>query len=857
SNGDPFFSLMAARSVEAGVEGPEREENLRLVLLRSSADQGSVAALADIGRLYLDVMRHPRRADSFAEDALLLNPMSLRAGILDYDVAIAMGWKPVANQLLQKLVKQHPSSPNARLRQGRANLASGKYDRALAEFHAVLGVDADNREALDGAVLALGMLGQTSAAVDLLRSHLERFPYDSDARLNLAGLYRTLGRDEESLAVLAEALTLAPDDPEAASMRQDIARETFAEGKEAPVATSFSGMKQELDMSPPRRPVPNGWEYLYFQVEDRMKRDGTINRIVSFAFRVYTEAAARSLRHLGFTLEPGLENGTVQKLELVSPAGQRQTLSPLSQLHSDDRLLTFNLPPLQIGSTVEAEVEFNRLRIPFLGDYFGQIAPLTQAAPVRLSRYMFTAPKETRMHFRPVNGAPEAMVAESPDAATVTRIWEMTDLPAFVPEPHSPGQHALMPCVQMSSFGEWDEFARWYWRFFGGQYHTPPELRRLAHLVGRGDSLPLNKLDRAAEWISKNLGHREWEFGPYAFRPINARTILSRLTADGKDRTLLLCLLAREYGLQAWPVLARLRDSRYAATGSDDLALPLLENFNHSLVMVKTRLGGDIFLDASNPYRPPGVMPSQLFGSPGMAIMPDAAERVLIPDGGSAGGRWDEWSQLVVDEDGSVLWEQRIDGSGTAAETLRARFRDADARNDVWTGFLASIGATPSATATSFGEDSSTPASASFSGRARLRRYAAVDDERVVAALPPLPGTVTQATGRQAFPLSLYDFVRQGNRRQDLVLPYGFRLARRISVSYPEEWTLVNQPARFEREEPFGKISLAVESGPGALVLDFVIEVPNYLIKADNFDAFRTMTAQAEQWLRPVLAWEK
>lgn len=855
SGGDPFFILMAARAVDYGVEGPDREENLRLVLLKSVADRGAAAALTDIGRLYLDVMRQPRRADEYAEMALSVNQMSLRAGVLDYDVAVAMDWQPVAHALLDQLVRRHPSAAAARLRLGRASLAAGRYRQALTEYYAILGSDAGNHEALDGAVVALGMLGQTSAALELLVRHTEAFPYDFWGRMKLAGLYRTLGRDQETRAVLDAALALAPDDAQALAMRSELERAVYAEGKAAspPAAPRH---RQELDLTPARVTPPNGWEFLYFQVEDRLEKSGALNRTFSFAVKIYTPRAAKALRHLGFWLDQGTEHGAVTRLELVHASGVRESFTPPRGRDDGDAGI-LHLPPLESGVVLEAEVTIRRERSVFLGDYFGHIAPLSQQAPVRLSRYMFTHPKERRIFFRPANGAPEAMEVVSPDGSEVTRIWEMSDLPGFLPEPYSPGQYELAPCVQVSSFGDWNEFARWYWRFIGVQYHAPPELQTLARHMEEGETVALAKLDKAAAWISRNIGHREWEYGPYAFRPINARSVLSRLSADGKDRTLLLCLLAREYGLQAWPVLARLRTSGFAASGAGELLLPLLDHFNYSLTRVESTVGGSIFLDASNPYRPPGVMPSQLFGSPGVTIMPDGAEMGVIPDDGVAACEWRETADLTVDEDGSASWEESATCTGTAAEILRSRFRDEEEGADAWSDFLVGIGAIPSAASHEFSEDASSPASASWKGRARLRELASIDNNRVILPVPPLPGGMSSTTGAFKYPLNLDEIARQGERRHPLLLPHGFRISRRIGIRYPDGWKLVNRPVPFSNVYSFGSLSVNCDAAPGNLTLEFTAEIPGYAVAAEDFAAFREMAALIGRWARPVLVWEK
>ncbi|MDR1521073.1 MAG: hypothetical protein LBU23_13170, partial [Planctomycetota bacterium] len=353
-----------------------------------------------------------------------------------------------------------------------------------------------------------------------------------------------------------------------------------------------------------------------------------------------------------------------------------------------------------------------------------------------------------------------------------------------------------------------------------------------------------------------NIGRRDWEFGPWAFRPMSARSILSRRSADGKDRALLLCLLAGEYGLEAWPVLARLRDRRLPPDEASSLALPLLDHFNHSLVMVGTEDGKPLLLDASNPYRPPAVMPSQLSGSFGMVIFPDSARPVEIPDLGAAACLWEEKADVTVDEDGGVLWEEEIVASGAAAEALRFNFQNPDTRDHAWESFLSSRAGVPGAVWSEFSEDPRTPASASFSGRARLGRLASLLDGRAILKTPPLPGFGAPGSGGPSFPLSLDDMAIRGLRRHDLSLPYGFRITRDIRVRYPDGWRLVNPAPSFRREYAFGSVSLSSESSPGVLAVKFDVNNPSRLLAAGDFPDFREMAALAKRWLNPILAWE-
>ncbi|MDR1536114.1 MAG: tetratricopeptide repeat protein [Planctomycetota bacterium] len=702
----------------------------------------------------------------------------------------------------------------------------------------------------------MGLLGQISAAVELLSGHLDRFPYDYDARLKLVDIYRSAGRDAEARRTLDEALLLSSDDPRALSRLGEMEHETLAAGYGAGGEPEPRIVRQELDPSPPLRRPPDDWEYLYFQIEDRLGNEGYMDRNVSFAIKIHSERAARNIRHLGLWLDPGLRKGVITRFEVVD-GNRREAFTLPAASGPEDGPLEFHLPPLRRDAIVEAEISIPRDRPRILGDYFEQIVPLAQAAPVRLSRYLFTAPREARVFFHPLNGAPEAMVVTSRDGRRITHVWEINHPPAFAREADSPSRYGSVPCVQISSFADWNDFARWYWRFVGRQEAPPPELRRLADLAAAGgDGTPLNRLKLAAGWMARQIAHRDWASSLYAFRPLSARSILARMSADGKDRTLLLCLLAREYGLEAWPVLARLRDRSFAPGAASPVPRPLLDHFNHSLVMLDSGDGQSLLMDASNPYRPPEVLPSQLSGSLGLAVFPDSARILTLPDLGSAACEWRETSELTVDENGDASWRENILGAGTAAEILRFRFQNPETRARAWEAFLALQAGQPFEAAADFRDAPHSPDTAFFSGRSEFRRAATIQENRAILPVPGLPGPAAPGGGNQGFPLSLDDLSRRGRREQDLLLPHGFRISREIRIRHPEEWRPANPEPPFRREYAFGTISRTAEYSPGSLLIGLDLEVPVHLVAAGDYPDFREMAAFAKRWLNPVLVWE-
>lgn len=831
---DPFATLMAARSIDSGMEGPDREENMRIVLLHRARSQGSAAALVDTGRLYLDIMRQPSRAAEFATLALQINPLSNRAKLLEYDIAAARGWWPAADRMLAEFLVRHPLALGGHVRAGARAVERGQYKRALEELHAVLALDAANRQALNGAVDALSRLGQTSAAVNLLSSHIRNFPYDMDMRLRLARLYADTGRTEQALQQLEQITAMAPDDAAAAALAASL---TKADAIDA----QFSGMEvlrpRMMDLSPAAIAPDAGWEYLYYQTADVMHPDARFERTVSFCIRIYTAQAGSIVRRLS-----GFGDGMrLVRLVVTDPDGGAEELD-VASLPEGEVLL----PPLPPGSMLEVVAKGVQRPNPWLEGYIGFVVPLAQRAPARLSQYIMIIPREMQIHTLPVNGAPRALVLDSMDGKSITRIWEMSNLPACADEPLAASQDVANPCVQVSSFADWDEFARWYWRLMGSQYYAPPELSRLAARIAGDAELPLDKLDRAAQWVARAISPRQWAAGMYAYRPLNVRSVLSRRAADSKDRALLLCLLAREYGLEAWPVFTRSRDGVFG--GADDIALPILDHFNYCTVLVAAQ-GGDVFLDAGNIWRNPGVPSSRTQGETGIVLRDGSAQKIVIPDDGALAASWEEQGELVLEANGSASWAVRVFGAGAAAEELRRRFGSDDSREERWQQQLAVQYSLPQSAGAEFSDDPAHPARAVFAARTALPEAAVLGNDRVMAAVP-------HAFAADGPPAVLWGLARAGLRSRDIVLPHGFRMARTLDISWPAGWRLVTMPQPLERAYPFGNAVLRVQPRPGGMVLAYELQIPGHRIAAKDFDAVREFAALAQSWLALNLVWE-
>ena len=137
----------------------------------------------------------------------------------------------------------------------------------------------------------------------------------------------------------------------------------------------------------------------------------------------------------------------------------------------------------------------------------------------------------------------------------------------------------------------------------------------------------------------------------HGYKPYTTAVIFDRRHGDCKDKSLLLNVMLREIGIDAYPVLIR----SSALRSTDDLSLPLIRHFNHCISYLPPT--GDrpgMFLDGTATYHPADTVPSS-----------DQGARVLVVKGGASelqsialtsaqdNGRATE-TEIALDEDGNA-----------------------------------------------------------------------------------------------------------------------------------------------------------------------------------------------------------
>ncbi|NIJ50508.1 tetratricopeptide repeat protein [Rhizomicrobium electricum] len=178
------------------------------------------------------------------------------------------------------------------------------------------------------------------------------------------------------------------------------------------------------------------------------------------------------------------------------------------------------------------------------------------------------------------------------------------------------------PRFFVSSFKDYGDLGRAYAAQSEPKAAVTDKIRTLAEQITKGTTDRREQARLTYEWVAKNIRYVAIELGQGSFVPHDADTVLARGYGDCKDHEVLLRALLKAKGIEAQGVLIN---------GTNDYALtdaPSFAQLNH-IITYLPEFG--VYLDASVPVAPFGVLPQTEYGKPAVLAVAKGAGLVTLP----------------------------------------------------------------------------------------------------------------------------------------------------------------------------------------------------------------------------------
>ena len=644
-----------------------------------------------------------------------------------------------------------------------------------------------------------------------------------------------LGLREKAVSLLTEAVVRAPQRPELARLREHLALEEEAFWRTKVVSDADLGKLRAEAVEDPafaattllRQRVlevfPNGLSTAYH-------RD---------AVWVRTRDAAEQWGSYDFSYDPLEQTAKVERVVVIKPDGQlREAFDEQEWDASGDsnnmyyaaRSHRITIPSVEPGDLVSVEYILSDIAARNIFDgYFGDYWQLGGDEPTQQSLYTVRLPKGRRLNHT-IFGLPELSLREESDESHMLYSLATGPIAGLRYETATPGPSEVYPALLVSTYGDWDALARWYWSLVREQFALSDEMRATVARLVEGKPTVEEKVAAIHDFVVRNIRYVGLEFGIHGFKPYRVIDIFQRRFGDCKDTASLMKVMLNEAGIEAHLVLLRTSDLGRVEGGPPSLAI-----FNHAIAYVPAL---DLYLDGTAGHNGLRELPAADQRATALIVLDGRGGRALTTPGApsSASERLLE-VKVSIGPNGATKGDLRSRMTGLFAPGTRSAFEAPDKQRetleawyvDLYRGLSVenfSIGAIePLGLPVEHALRFSGGSWATASGKTLLVRPFGRDSD-ISARFA--------ASARRRLPLDLSQ-AYVATETHDFALP-------------PGRW-VSGSPIHYERSTPELRLAVSVEPSGQRLVARYTFELLNPLIGPDAYPSFRALLAEAESLL--------
>ncbi|MBO4621025.1 MAG: DUF3857 domain-containing protein [Victivallales bacterium] len=328
----------------------------------------------------------------------------------------------------------------------------------------------------------------------------------------------------------------------------------------------------------------------------RYQEDGTWFQVMDMASKVLTEKGVEENRVIPswytantsrakISLVQLLKaNGTVVDIDLTQNTSEQIDDSSMSSNIYDPnhKVIKVTVPGLEQGDTLRV-VMVDELLKPRVPNSFSDIFTLEGTAPILHESVCINAP--TALPLRsivvksPVGRGPVATQTE--EGNRIHYQWEVHDVPQAFAEPEMPQMGQYVQRLLVSTFQDWGEVSRWYWKLCQPRLTVTPAMQEMVNSLV-GDATDFDAvLRRVFDFVSSKvryMGITIEENAP-GYEPHDVSRTFEDRAGVCRDKAALLVAMLRAAGLEAYPVLIHVGQPK-----DEEVPLPF---FNHAITAVR------------------------------------------------------------------------------------------------------------------------------------------------------------------------------------------------------------------------------------------------------------------------------
>lgn len=490
-----------------------------------------------------------------------------------------------------------------------------------------------------------------------------------------------------------------------------------------------------------------------------------------------------------------------------------------SVLFTDVRKRVIILPSVTKGSLICLEYTVREM------DEFPSIRWFFQGRdPVLQSRLTVTLPEGGTLSWKAVN-----LKDFQPSVTGPVYVFSREQVPARPEETMSlPLENlAEQVCIRVTvpkpgpevrQAGSWPEMANWYRDLTRDRTRVTATIRQLAETICPAGTAPGDKIQKLCNWVQTQIRYVAIQMGQGGFVPHFPDEVQEKKFGDCKDKAFLLMTLLRSQDIPAWPLLCSYRDD-----GEVDPETFWPYSFNHCIVALEYPAGHLHYFDPTSDTAGYPYLPASLTGSWGLLVHEEQGRLVRLQDQQEAAVT--VRAELALSDTGHLTGTVREEYTPNARQSLRSWLRDLNEqeRLEGWQRIMADR--MPHVVLKKVEWENIFDAAAPLVVKYEVEIRNACKPAGRMLLLNPW---VARDLPALSFP---------GKERKEAILlrELAYRFDYRLTLSYPGNLTLVEEPETVTLKTGFGDLEVVSRKEENRLVVEKKFTGRDVLLEAGQY----------------------
>ncbi len=422
------------------------------------------------------------------------------------------------------------------------------------------------------------------------------------------------------------------------------------------------------------------------------------------AIYLHTEEAVRDYSQMSIGFNSFYEAVALDFARVKTPEGKVVTLaadavqvqSPADEnFYQDGRELTFSLPNLRPGATIEFQYTRREIKKIIPDQWFDSFwfnwweeraaSQGMRVDPVVSASLHIIAPAHINLYVKPSAGLKADSWQQKQGAITHWH-WQQNQLPEITLQAGMPRSVNLFPMLQVTTVPNWQKVAQWADGLFSPHLVMDASIISLAKSIQKNAKTPGEKTKNLFAYMQAKIRYVFAHVGRGGYEPHTTTDIVKNAYGDCKDQTILAVALARSMGLVAYPALVATRGQ-----GLAQLDLPAV-NFDHMIVYLPKQNGMDeTWLDTTAESSLFPGFSTGIEGQLALIIKPDSQALSTIPSRSPAQHRVKLALNFKTPAQEGISANFSLDLAGVFEESLRATWLYAPEKQKTLTDMLGNL----------------------------------------------------------------------------------------------------------------------------------------------------------------------